>query len=349
VITGNTAHESGGGIAVYTTSPTTSDVTIGGTVFAKNVSNTTSYRNFSNYHVSPFKNEGNNVLDNNAGDYFSLTGSDYIDTTTLAGDLVVVTNVGDTISNTDGGISLREAVITANAGNDTVWLPAWQFILRRTGTGAADQGDFDVSGNISIRGVGPGLARIDASGLGKRTTTSDRIFDVNTGATLNLSGVTLAFGQAPMAPITPDVRNGGAILVRNGAVLKLSHSAVVGNRTLGGGDGGAIYFASTASGSIDSSVITANESGNGLTGGVYLQAASGTGGTVTLSRTIIANNNTTSESSRPDFFIGAGRTLASLGHNRLTTSGGGFTPAASDYIGAVHYVVSTISDTWGIY
>lgn len=166
VFTGNVATLAGGAIAVIPGNVNT--FTFGNNIFAKNSGN----NNFRNIYYSHsildydhFKNEGNNVADSNTGNVFTTTVGDLIDTTTLAADLHVVTNVADVIDAADGtaGLSLREAVIAANAGNDTIWLPAWKHFLTRQSAVAettqdATIGDLDITGVVTLIGAGAGLS-----------------------------------------------------------------------------------------------------------------------------------------------------------------------------------------------
>lgn len=237
-----------------------------------------------------------------------------------------------------GDFSLREAINYANTAAEptTIYVPAGQYGLSIGGTGGISQGDLDVTGNVTIIGAGPGLTIING--------TSSRILDVANLGVLNLSRVTLATGTGTH---NSDQRNGGAVRVNNGGQLHLDHSAVVGNETGSWGVGGGIYFDITASGSIEASVITVNY-GDQQTGGLYLEGFSGTGitcGTVTIKSTIIANNWDGEWTEYPDVYVGTNRTLNSLGYNRFT-SASGFTLHATDYIGAVDYVVTSIADTY---
>ncbi|MEX2169341.1 MAG: choice-of-anchor Q domain-containing protein [Pirellulales bacterium] len=245
-----------------------------------------------------------------------------------------------------GDLSLREAVNYANLAGVpmTVCLPAGVYYLTLTGTGGISQGDLDISGNVTIVGDGAGLSVIDAGGL----ATDDRIFDIVSGGTLDLSRLTLTLG---LAPNTTGQRDGGAIRVNNGGHLGVSHSAIVGNVSGRSGDGGAIYFGGTASGSIESSVITVNE-GDDNTGGVYLASATGTGGTVTVTNTIIAKNTDDGGSGGTDVYAGTNRSFTSginggPGNNRLGNAATGFTDGLNgDYIGTPDYIVTSLADTY---
>lgn len=235
-----------------------------------------------------------------------------------------------------GDLSLREAVNYANGAGEPVriCLPTGEYGLTVPGTGGVSQGDLDVTGNVTIVGDGPGLSIIDGS-----SSSSGRMLDVATTGVLNLSGVTLATGHGTS---NSDQRNGGAVRVNNGGQLHMDRCAVVGNETGGWGLGGGIYFAPTASGSIESSVITVNY-GDQQTGGLYIG-----GGTVTIKNTIVANNTDNEGTESPNIFVASGSTLTSLGFNRFTPGFSGFTPntALGDYVGTVDYVVTSIADTY---
>ena len=202
------------------------------------------------------------------------------------------------------------------------------------------QGDLDVIGELTIIGAGAGVSIIDASGL---SSSVDRVLNVNSFATLDLQRVTLMMGHAVN---TPNQWNGGTIRVQDYGELHLSYSAIVSNQTGNNGNGGGIYFDRYASGAIKASVITSNSAAN-TAGGIYLASSTDTGGTVTIETTIVANN-TDSLGNNPNIFVGANRTLSSLGNNRFATGVTGFTQALTDHIGSVDYVVTSVADTWDV-
>lgn len=236
-------------------------------------------------------------------------------------------------------VALRSAIRDANGGAiaRSIYVPRNNnYRLTIEGTGGDAQGDLDITNNVTIIGTGAGEAIIDASGL---VTTTDRVFDVASGGTLNLSRVTLTGGKARNA----SNENGGAIAVRG--TLHLSESALVGNETtMTGSDGGAIYFWPAGGGSITNSVITANHAVD-MTGGIHL-ASNPPNGTVTLTGTIVANNTDGNTSAGNDVHGNGTRVFTNGGSNRLTSGGQGFTAVSSDYIGAVDYVVTGLGDTY---
>src|SRR5262249_3290526 len=102
-----------------------------------------------------------------------------------------VTTPLDVINPNDGLLSLREAVLQANAsqGANTIVLPAGTYTLARAGADedGALTGDLDLTGHLTIRGAAAGGAIIDGAGL-------DRVFDVQPGADVNISGITIQGG-----------------------------------------------------------------------------------------------------------------------------------------------------------
>lgn len=219
-------------------------------------------------------------------------------------------------------LSLREAIIAANAagGPVTIWLPAGHHQLDLVGKGSK-AGDLDITGEITIKGPGAGLAIIDAS-----TLTGERIFDIS--GTLTLDGVTLTG-----ADITEGTNgtSGGAVWVRRTGTLRLQESAVTGNTA--GGVGGGIYNAGTLD--VTDSVITKNRSG-GLGGGIRAV------GMATLRNTIIANNTGRTGSIGGHDVFGH---FSSDGSN-LLTSNRGSTGLHSDYVKNVYFVVTSIEDAF---
>lgn len=147
VFTDNVSTNAGGAISIIPGDVNT--FTFGNNIFARNTGGS-GHRNIytTSLSTSNLKNEGNNVTDNNAANVFNANLGDLIDTTTLTADLQIVTNVADVIDPADGtaGLSLREAVIAANAGNDTIWRNTLYSItdLRADGNdnGIVDQADW---------------------------------------------------------------------------------------------------------------------------------------------------------------------------------------------------------------
>ncbi|MGH8247018.1 MAG: hypothetical protein ACREUU_11385, partial [Gammaproteobacteria bacterium] len=111
---------------------------------------------------------------------------------------------------------LREAIIAANnnPGPDTVTLSALIYTLTITMTGEnfAATGDLDIIGELTLAGAG---AVIDGGDL-------DRVFDITSGASAQLSNVTIQNGKGG---------NGGGI-ENDSETLTLNNSIVSNNSVL---------------------------------------------------------------------------------------------------------------------
>lgn len=95
-----------------------------------------------------------------------------------------------------GGLSLRDAVLTANADLDNEYTIQLQggstcnLTLQGSEEDAGRTGDLDIAGNLAIEAVGSGRATINASGLG------DRVLDLGSEATLRLERAIVTGGKA---------------------------------------------------------------------------------------------------------------------------------------------------------
>lgn len=130
--------------------------------------------------------------------------------------------------------TLRAAVMQANvtAIDSTIQLPAGTYTLVRPVLGAngADQGDLNLatplsgSPKITITGAGAATTIISANGI-------DRVFDIGSGRTAAISGITVTQGSTE--------RDGGGIW--SAGTLTLSDSMVSYNSALNTHSGGGIY------------------------------------------------------------------------------------------------------------
>jgi CSLREA domain-containing protein len=144
--------------------------------------------------------------------------------------------------------SLREAILSANAG-DYVSLPAGHYRLTIPGQGedAGAQGDLDLTKDVTIAGPSPRSTVVDAQGY-------DRVFDVASGVSVQLNGLTVTGGLLP--------GDGGGI--RSAGNLFLEGATVTGNRA--SGLGGGLDDEGTAF--VDGSTIAGNQ--GGLGGGLHV-------------------------------------------------------------------------------
>jgi CSLREA domain-containing protein len=173
---------------------------------------------------------------------------------TARGATITVTTTVDEL-NSDGDCSLREAIVAANtdtsvsgcvagSGADTIELPSGQYVLAIAGRdeNAAETGDLDITGDVTIVGGGSGTTRISADGL-------DRVLELRT-ATVTIQGVTIAGGDT--------VQIGSGVLVGPASSLTLIRSRVTDNA----GDG-ALSLIGQALTLVDSRVDS--NSGPGIT------------------------------------------------------------------------------------
>ena len=117
----------------------------------------------------------------------------------------------------DGGAgSLRDAVARANAlpGADTI-----DFQPALAGTIALTGGELDITDDVAI--AGPGATSLTVSG-----SNTSRVFKIEPGKAVTISGLTIAQGNAVSG------RGGG---IDNSGALTVSDSAFSGNRALSGG------------------------------------------------------------------------------------------------------------------
>ena len=172
-------------------------------------------------------------------------------------------------SGSDGLVSLREAVIAANANldADTITLGVGTFNLNIAGANedVAASGDLDVLNNLTIRGQGAAFTIIDANGL-------DRVFDLRSGS-VTLNDMQLRGGDVAVAG------QGGGINIRNGATLNGDGLDVRANSAF---DGGGIFNSGVLN--LSSSLVYQN-SVLGQGGGIRNE------GVMTLANVTVSDNS----------------------------------------------------------
>jgi predicted outer membrane repeat protein len=185
----------------------------------------------------------------------------------------VVTRFDDT---TEEG-SLRWAINQASSkpGDHLIRLAAGTYLISISGSGSPNNGDFDItgSGRLQIVGAGAGATTIEIA-----SQAASRVFDVSSGASLELSGLTLkgASGSAS--------GSGGVIRVQGGGSLTMTDSVIDGGRSKD--DGGALYIASSATAALQRVEIrNAQASDSNSDGGAIYNA-----GSLTLIDSTLAGN-----------------------------------------------------------
>jgi hypothetical protein len=179
---------------------------------------------------------------------------------------LVVDTVLDTVDNTDGMTSLREALAYANGRNvpSTVTFDPSVF-------GATPQtitltlGQLTLDGGASITIAGPGANLLTISG-----NNASGVFDVE-GGSAALSGLTVTDGR--------DVHGGG--LYNNGGNVALTNVTVTNNAA---NDGGGVFNQTGGTISLTDTTINSNSGATG--GGLY----NNTGGTMSLTNCTVSGN-----------------------------------------------------------
>ncbi len=337
VFTGNSSGFWGGAISSAESNGT---VNLGRNVFAENTALAFANTELSN---GSFTSEGLHLIDdiNGSNGFFSLERGDRIETG--IGTIDVVTSVADTFDHTDGvvALSLREAVDNANADDGTIWLPAWRLGLNRNGTelNTAEMNDLDITGDVTIAGIGAGLTVIDLNGLDDPAMTNqNRAFELRPGgSSLDLSHVTVEGGT------TTATSAGSLAIIWADGELNLTDSAIVDHlatvahgvaiRSVGGDV------------TIRRSVFTNNASTTTFsTGAVYVSS----GGSITVGESVFALNTNVGTGSPNIAFSGLNSDdVVSLGNNLFDEDGTGanaFFTDPSDHTGTPDLVVTSLAD-----
>ncbi len=185
--------------------------------------------------------------------------------------VITVNSLADTAIAGDGQCTLREALNNANAGGQTT---AGDCNAGAVSTTIA----FSVTGVINLSGLlplinsdvvinGPGASQLDVH---RSTGGNYAIFNINSGKTVTLSGLTISNGQL-----------GG---IHNSGNLTIAGCVITGNTVSGGAGGG------VASSSGTLTITNSTISGNSATG----LSVGGGGGISVLSGMLVMSNSTVS-------------------------------------------------------
>jgi len=169
--------------------------------------------------------------------------------------------------------SLRDAITEANQspGFDAIVLGPGTYHLGTFGP-SDDQnasGDLDVLDDLAIIGASAEKTFIEGS--------TERVFDVQAGATVEIAGVTIRNGRT-------QVLTGNGAGIRNAGQLTLSHVHVTGNNAAGGAGGGIFSSGASSSLTVVKSAISGNTAAT-LGGGIALD------GPLTLTDSTISGNS----------------------------------------------------------
>ena len=200
--------------------------------------------------------------------------------------IITVNSIADVVDNSDGVTTLREAISQANAdaGEDLIVFD--RSLFASVQTISLSKGELDITHNLSIIAPRDSLTGGDLLTVSGNNAT--RVFEIETGATVNLSGLIVANGNVTndegggiqnSGILTLDnsiVRNnsakfGGGIFNNNGASLIVSNSTVSRNTAIVGsneGEGGGIYNSNNGIVVVsNNSTISGNSANAG--GGIY--------------------------------------------------------------------------------
>jgi uncharacterized repeat protein (TIGR01451 family) len=174
-----------------------------------------------------------------------------------------VNTTTDSTTCSSSSCSLRGAVIAADGagGSSTIDVPAGLYKLTIAATSADDpsNGDLDINNGASVTIVGAGSDSTTLSG-----NNIDRLFSVQSGASLTLSKMTVRGGQPSSS--SSGSRDGGAIYTDGG--LTTTGDVVFQDNTAPSGDyGGAIYADTDSTVSLTGATFENNGAYYG--GGIY--------------------------------------------------------------------------------
>jgi hypothetical protein len=200
-----------------------------------------------------------------------------------------VTTALDTVDPNDGQLSLREALVQANAlpGQDTIAVPAGTYLLNGSG-------ELAVTDHVTILGAGAGATVLDGGG-------AHRVFHLTDARQVTISGVTIQGGVTGF----DDTRGGGGILSED-SDLTIDCCTLSGNF---GGNGGGGIAAFNGTVTVTHSRVSGCSAFDG--GGIWAQGTSnGNGVTVTV------QDSTVSCNSADSFGLGGG--IFAVNHATLT-------------------------------
>ncbi len=191
-----------------------------------------------------------------------------------------VNSLGD-VSAPDSNLTLREAVVAANAaaGTDTIAFSPTLFSTPQTIT--LTQGAIPVSQSLTINNSAGGVT-VDGNGASRHFT--------HTAGTLAIGGLTLQNGFVPITglPGAEARDSGGSILSSAGTNLTLTGTNLLGNE---GGDGGAVF----TSGNVTLTDVTAignvSFDPDSASSGGAIAAFGGAGTTVTVNGGLFRGNS----------------------------------------------------------
>jgi trimeric autotransporter adhesin len=257
----------------------------------------------------------------------------------------------------NGVCTLRAAIQEANAaGSGQIVVPSGTYTLMLAGAGATNVGDLDITGNVTVTGAGAATTIVQACTVDQLSAAcpsgqgiADRVLQIQPGAHVTLSGITIRNGYASSGSV--NFGFGGGIL--NAGTLTLTDVIVIANRADVSGAGIANGRSSAAGTlTLNSSTVTRNSVAAGQGGGIYNATFPGLAGPV-----IVLNNSTVSENSAGNgggiggtVGQGAGSITVSssvISGNRVSGCGGGILAANGTLTLVSSMVVANVAGSGG--
>ncbi len=170
----------------------------------------------------------------------------------------------------------------------------------------------NIDHNVNINGPGAALLTVR-----RNTGGNYRIFTINGGRTVTISGLTISNGSAPNLDF-PDNEGGG---IFNSGTLTLTTVVVSGNHATNNNGGGGGIWNEGGTLTLTNSSVSDNSAGNGGGGGIVMDG----GGTLTLTGCTVSGNGTSGGaggiySNRPVVM-----TNSTVSGNTANSDGGGIT------------------------
>jgi CSLREA domain-containing protein len=226
----------------------------------------------------------------------------------------VVNSTGDTNVCDNTTCTLRGAINAANgnSGADTITFSV-------TGTILLGSALPNLSDDVTISGPGANVLTVKRD---PSAATQFRIFTIDSGKTVNISGVTISGGSLPFPDAGGGINGGG---ISNSGALTITNSSISGNNAVnsGGIDNNGVV-------NLTNSVVANNHANNGAGGGIA------NNGCAFCGRALNINNSTITGNSALRFGGGISSNApltinnSTIAHNSAGEDGGGiYAPLAS--------------------
>lgn len=196
-------------------------------------------------------------------------------TTTDIGAFEIQTNSIVTNTNNSGAGSLRQAVTDITAG-DVIQFETPLFDTAQTIS--LSGGQITLGKNLTIYGNGANILNVQNTAA---VSSTSRVFDISSGVTVNLTGMTISGGNA--------AANGGAINTANSNLVTINGCHITGNRSTN--FGGGIFSRGVLN--ILNSTVSANISTSTSLTGSGSGINNSLGGTLNLTNSTVSGNSAT--------------------------------------------------------